>query len=1057
MRGGVRRTGDQPSVAMTGRAPGSVGMRPPSGIACPFLLTVLLFAGCASDGGGGGSKQGPLPPNPQDWVCQDSVVELSQAEIDAWCTLNQDQGEPAPPELRNPPALSELVLKNEFDERLVGFLRNRVYATDLDWNRDMNWRMTGPYVGQIGLGEFFGVHSTAVRIYYSPEVVGWLCDGRRGAIPDGAMIIKEQHPIDDKLDIAVDGEGCMDIRASVEPTNWTVFIKREAASEDGWYQGSIRSAPTGADPPRWQVGNPPVFDRSAITSPDFFSGTQPPLERDHDWYPTGYLFLDPDKHPDTVWTYNQYGNWCINCHASATSESTFSTLVNLITPGTQFKQFSPDLVFLRNPDFTGDLHIPQRVALLFLESQNEMGFSSPFTEPLAQPTDEFLEFYDQIPPVSFARAWELRLPAETYDHQVSFTGGPATFLTSDQCIGCHDATFFNFNLPNMIAEETQSEDSTKRYNLSPYAEWKASPLGQAGRDPIFFAQVESETNFFAATGLPPLSDPTLCIQNTCLHCHGVMGQRQYQIDTEGQSDEDCNALFGIAPPQGVPVGRPLSARAVTQWPDAADAALQRYGGLARDGISCTVCHHITDEGFGGDAIYTGNFVTGPADEIYGPYENVVVKPMQNSLGITPRLGSQVRDADLCGSCHNILLPIVSNQGALLDFSYEQTTHLEWQNSDYAPGRPLARSCQGCHMPETFHGKPLKFKIANIESNALPPVQNRLPDDEIMVRTRDRYARHSLHGLNVFLNEMFQEFPLILGIRQVDFMSGVATELPLSTARDSFLQMARHETATVAIESVEFTAAGQLKAVVKVTNHTGHYLPSGVSFRRVFLELVASDANGTPLWASGRTNGIGAIIAGVDGPVLPSERLLENPQAFQPHYQLIDREDQVQIYQELVADSDNDLTSSFLRRVSDIKNNRIRPKGFDPAFFASNPSRYVRELAKIPGAAQFDPDYTDPSRTGADEMEYLVTLDPDALARVDRVTVTLYNQSIPPFYLQQRFADANIGAGIKDNIERLYYLTSHLNTTDAGAADGDAFIEDWKLMLATDTVAVDMAR
>ena len=189
-------------------------------------------------------------------------------------------------------------------------------------------------------------------------------------------------------------------------------------------------------------------------------------------------------------------------------------------------------------------------------------------------------------------------------------------------------------------------------------------------------------------------------------------------------------------------------------------------------------------------------------------------------------------------------------------------------------------------------------------------------------------------------------------------------------------------------------------------------------------------------------------------MLASELLLENPQAFQPHYQVIDRQDRVQIYQELVADSDGDLTSSFLRRVFTIKNNRIRPKGFDPEFFFSNPSPFVRELATIPGDAKFDPDYTDPSRTGADEIEYLVTLPAAALAGADRVTATLYNQSIPPFYLQQRFSDAHIGAAPKsDDIERLYYLTSRLNTQAARDDREETFIADWKLKLATDSAPV----
>ena len=1027
----------------------------------PLILIILISFGCDNNNSGGGTDPEGLPTNPNDWVCPDSVIDISQGEIDTWCAENMDRGEPAPPALRIPPPLADLAMKNIFDEQYRDFIRNRRYATELDWNRDLNWRMTGPYLGKIGFGEFFGVHSSAVRIYYSPEVVEWLCGGRQGGIPDGAMIIKEQHPINESLGVITDEQGCMEISLNVNPSIWTTYIKNKGASFDGWYQGNVRAESTQNPEPLWQIGNPPILDASAITSPDFFAETgNSPFERDPNWYPTGYLFLNDEqiqgdnKNPDVVWAYNQYGNWCINCHASATSESTFSTLVNIITPGTQFIQFSPDLILLFNINFEGDIHIPQRIALEFLQSQNPDGFTVPFTDPLPNPTEEFLNFYDQIPPVDFETAWETRLPAETYDHQVSFAEGPDQFLTSDQCIGCHDATFFNLFLPNMIFEGVDNNGSKQFYNLSPYAEWKASPLGQAGRDPIFFAQVESETNFFSETGLAGLPDPKICIQTTCLHCHGVMGQRQLQIDTEGQNDEGCIDLFGIAPPSEVPVGAPLSAEAVTEWPGADETGLQRYGALARDGISCTVCHHIVSEGFGNEASYTGNFITGPPNEIYGPFREVVEKPMQQSIGITPQFGSQTLNSDLCGTCHNILLPIVTNQGELLGFSYEQTTHLEWLNSDYAPGRSEFQTCQNCHMPNTFHGEKLNFKIANIESDQLPPTQNRLPDSEIRLRERSEYARHSLHGLNVFLNEMFQEFPLILGIRQIDFMSGVATELPLITARESFLEMARNQTANIEIMSTEITTEGQLVVRVRVNNKAGHYLPSGVNFRRIFVEFLVNDSQGNVLWASGRTNGVGAIIEGVDGPILPTELVLENPQAFQPHYQQISSQDQVQIYQEVVADSDGNITTSFLRRVFTIKNNRIRPEGFDPEFFFQNSSPFIRELAEIPGNAKFDPYYTDPSLTGADEIEYIVSLDPATMAAVDNVKVTLYNQSIPPFFLQQRFSDANIGVAEKGNIERLYYITSHLNTLDARDENGEAFIEDWKLMLATDTKTIE---
>jgi hypothetical protein len=47
-------------------------------------------------------------------------------------------------------------------------------------------------------------------------------------------------------------------------------------------------------------------------------------------------------------------------------------------------------------------------------------------------------------------------------------------------------------------------------------------MGLAGRDPIFHAQLESEK------ALRP--SQTGFLDNTCYRCHGVMGQRQVELD-----------------------------------------------------------------------------------------------------------------------------------------------------------------------------------------------------------------------------------------------------------------------------------------------------------------------------------------------------------------------------------------------------------------------------------------------------------------------------------------------------------------------------------------------
>ncbi len=1018
--------------------------------ACALLVSIIWF-GCDSDSNPSPTAN-PLPANPADWVCADVQGGLSQQDIDQWCRTNPDRGMPA--HLGTPAALESLDEKNAYDQNVLqSFLRRRDYVA-LGWKHDLNWRFTGPYVGTIGGGQAYGVHP-AVRIYYSPEIVDWLCAGRTGTLPDGAVIVKEMHTIEPCLDVALDRQGCMTIKADPEPDSWTVMIKASAVAKDGWYWAGMSQAP--ANPPmfEWQKGNPPIFDRSAITSDDFFGNAPQPTEPNPLWYPTGYVFQNTHKLSDVVAPFSDYGSDCINCHASAAAESTFTALDNVIGPGLRFKgfNFAPghcgDTTAMLQA--AGGSAAPAMAALLNAETSADP-YQSPFTPALLQAAPGFAELFHQTAPVSFAQAWDQRLPAETYDHVVASGTGPSEFLTADQCAPCHDATVSNASTPNMILKDLGPNGAPRLLNLSPYGEWKASPMGLAGRDPIFFSQLQSETNIAPAMAK--------CIENTCLHCHGFMGQRQLAIDTAGQDDEGCKEIFGIAPPPEVPFGRPFRRAMVTQWPGSDPSTEQKYGALARDGISCPVCHHSSDQDLGEERTYTGNFVTGPADEMYGPYdtEEVVPKPMKQSLGITPKLGKQLLDSDQCAGCHNILLPVFDNGGALLRHSYEQATHLEWVNSDFAPGRNQFLSCQDCHMPTTFNGKDLHFKIANIESDDFAPTTHRLPDNEITLTVPSRFPRHSLHGLNVFLNEMFQQFPLILGYRQIDYQTGTLTVPPLITGLNSMLDMAANRTATAQITEVKKTSDGKLSARVKVSNKVGHFLPSGVSFRRVFLEFLALDAGGNVLWASGRTNDLGAILDGRTNQVLPTEQVvpgggdecLNDPNVpFQPHHQVVEREDEVQIYEELAKDSDGVLTTSFLRRATLVKDNRLRPTGFDPAFFAASASPFIQELAELHGDERLDPHYTDPALTGSDEIQYLATLDDGDLSKVDHVQVTIYSQSIPPPYLQQRFRDGNCGPQAKDDIQRLYYLTSHLNLHDVTNEQGQRAVDQWKLRIAGD--------
>ena len=99
----------------------------------------------------------------------------------------------------------------------------------------------------------------------------------------------------------------------------------------------------------------------------------------------------------------------------------------------------------------------------------------------------------------------------------------------------------------------------------------------------------------------------------------------------------------------------------------------------------------------------------------------------------------------------------------------------------------------------------------------------------------------------------------------------------------------------------------------------------------------------------------------------------------------------------------------------------------------------------------DPDYVSDGHPlkGLDTIHYEVTLPPGAAARVAKVQATLYYQSIPPYYLNQRFDSAKLGPQ-KDDTQRLYYLSSHLNVVAPKDSLGQPFMRSWKLRIGTDS-------
>ena len=97
-----------------------------------------------------------------------------------------------------------------------------------------------------------------------------------------------------------------------------------------------------------------------------------------------------------------------------------------------------------------------------------------------------------------------------------------------------------------------------------------------------------------------------------------------------------------------------------------------------------------------------------------------------------------------------------------------------------------------------------------------------------------------------------------------------------------------------------------------------------------------------------------------------------------------------------------------------------------------PGDYLHETFPISVGA--DPAYADGSGTNVVRYEIPLT---GFTTRNVTVTATLYYQSIPPYFLNDRFSQAPNSPAT----QRLYYLTSNLQTKGTP-------IEDWKFKVAT---------
>ena len=398
-----------------------------------------------------------------------------------------------------------------------------------------------------------------------------------------------------------------------------------------------------------------------------------------------------------------------------------------------------------------------------------------------------------------------------------------------------------------------------------------------------------------------LRTPSLsaAIEDKCATCHMPMAH------TQATADGISTAIFGDG--------------FLNSGNDLHDAAM--------DGVSCSMCHQIGAENLGSPDTFSGHFpidTTSTKDRsIFGKYSDPGVNKMSgNFLAV---YGPQVEESALCATCHTLYTSAVDAAGnPIPDGEFpEQTPYLEWEHSVYGDGVGEDISCQECHMPP-------------ISGSTLLSIRSSTP-------LRSNFGKHYFTGGNAFLLSILRDNGPELGVTAstADFNDAIARSQDLLT----------QETAALNIQEAHVTG-DQLVASLKVTNLTGHKFPTGIPLRRSWIHLTLQEMNGPALLDSGRPLANGKI-TGNDAD--------SDLTAYEPHYDLINSDEQVQIYEGIMGDVGDNVTYTLLRATEYLKDNRLLPEGFDKGSAPDD--------IQVEGTAEYDANFTG----GGDEITYQSTV------------------------------------------------------------------------------------
>jgi len=338
--------------------------------------------------------------------------------------------------------------------------------------------------------------------------------------------------------------------------------------------------------------------------------------------------------------------------------------------------------------------------------------------------------------------------------------------------------------------------------VEPWHNWRGSMMGQAARDPLFLACLA-----IAEQDAPSVGD-------VCIRCHSPGGWQ------EGRSDDTSGGL--------------LTAK-------------------DRHGVQCDFCHRAVDHNYvaGVSPLQdlevlddidplplqygNGQFVNDPAPLRRGPYADALAA---HDFVESPFH----RSADICGICHDVSNPVF-NQVVLGDYAPNafdeqhpdmdlrnmfpiERTYSEWSESEYAT--------TGVYAPQFAGDKPDGI-VSTCQDCHMRDVTGQGCDDPA-APVRGDLGLHDLMGGNTFIPAILPTFfPDEVDVAQLDAAA------------------ARAESMLVRAATLEVTPE-EFGVTVRVTNETGHKLPSGYpEGRRIWLNLQAFDEAEQLVFESGAYN------------------------------------------------------------------------------------------------------------------------------------------------------------------------------------------------------------